>query len=180
MIAVAARLKVRNAETIFGAVAEELAKDGVQLLDARTFLGEFIPPAGMVVGRKLSGEQQHDVEFGWRIAKQVSALDIGQTVIVKNGTVLAVEGLEGTDECIRRGGALGGESGGAVVVKVSKPKQDFRFDVPCIGVKTIETCAAAKIAVLAMEAGKTLLLDKEQVTRAAEAAGMRLVALANE
>lgn len=177
MIAVAARLKVRNAHTIFGAVADELAKDGVTLLDARAFLGEHVPSAGIIAGRKLSSDQQDDVDFGWKIAKAVSALDIGQTIVVKNGTVLAVEGFEGTDECIKRGGALAGDSGGATVVKVSKPKHDFRFDVPCIGAKTIEICSAAKISVLAIEAGKTLLLDREKVATAADTAKIKMVAV---
>jgi DUF1009 family protein len=177
MIAVAARLKVRNAHTIFGAVADELAKDGVTLLDARAFLGDHVPSAGIISGRKLSSDQQDDVDFGWKIAKAVSALDIGQTVVVKNGTVLAVEGFEGTDECIKRGGALAGDSGGATVVKVSKPNHDFRFDVPCIGTKTIEICSAAKISVLALEAGKALLLDREKVAAASDAAKIKMVAV---
>ena len=167
MIAVAARLKKRNAETIFGAIADELNKDGVELLDPRPFFGDAVPKAGCLTRRKPTREQQDDVDFGLRIAKEVSRLDIGQTVVVKQGTVLAVEGLEGTDECIRRGGALAGEKGGAVVVKVSKPNQDFRFDIPCVGVRTIESCAAGKIAVLAVEAGSSLLLDKEKVLDAA-------------
>ncbi len=180
MVAVAARLKARNAETIFGAVAEELAKDGVTLLDARAFLGDHVPKTGIIAGRKLSSDQQEIVDFGWKIAKAVSELDIGQTVVVKNGTVLAVEGFEGTDECIKRGGALAGESGGGTVVKVSKPRHDFRFDVPCIGTKTIEICAAAKITVLAIEAGKTLLLDREKVAAAADDANIKMIAIASQ
>jgi UDP-2,3-diacylglucosamine hydrolase len=167
MMAVAARLKKRNAETIFGAVADELRKDGVELLDPRPFLGDAVPKAGCLTRHKPTKEQEEDISFGLRIAKEVSHLDIGQTVVVKQGTVLAVEGLEGTNECIRRGGALAGEKGGAVVVKVSKPNQDFRFDIPCVGVRTIESCAAGKIAVLAIEAGSSLLLDREKVLDAA-------------
>ncbi len=177
MIAVAARLKVRNAETIFGAVAEELQKDGVMLLDPRPFLGEHVPTAGVLTRRAPDREQQEDIAFGWRIAKAVSALDIGQTVVVKRGTVLAVEGFEGSDECIQRGGALAGEKGGAVVVKVSKPNQDFRFDIPCIGLRTLQSCAAGKIAVLAAEAGATLFLDKPKVLAAADKQGLRIVAV---
>jgi UDP-2,3-diacylglucosamine hydrolase len=177
MITVAARLKVRNAETIFGAVAEELAKDGVKLLDPRPFLGDAVPKAGCLTRQKPSDTQQEAIAFGLKIAKAVSALDIGQTVVVKEGTVLAVEGFEGTDECIRRGGALAGESGGAVVVKVSKPNQDFRFDIPCIGQRTIESCAAGKIAVLALEAGSSLLLDKDNVLRRADEQKLKVVAV---
>jgi DUF1009 family protein len=176
MIAVAARLKVRNAEAIFGAVAAELKKDGVELLDPRPFLGDAVPQAGCLTRGKLSSDEQDDIAFGLKIAKAVSALDIGQTVIVKQGTVLAVEGFEGSDECIKRGGALAGEKGGAVVVKVSKPNQDFRFDIPCVGMRTIESCAVGRIAVLAIEAGRSLLLDKEKVLNAANKNKLCLVA----
>jgi len=101
------------------------------------------------------------VEFGFKIAKEVSRLEIGQLVIVKNGTVLAVEGFEGTDKCLARGGELVGKDGGAVAVKVAKPEHDMRFDIPCIGLQTLETCRAAGVAVLALESGKTLLLERE-------------------
>lgn len=178
MIAVAARLKVRNAETIFGAVAEELGKDGVELLDPRPFLGDSVPAVGPLTRRAPTAEQMEDVAFGLNIAKEISRLDIGQTVVVRQGTVLAVEGFEGTDACIRRGGQLAGDKGGAVVVKVSKPNQDFRFDIPCVGRQTIESCAAGKIAVLALEAGCSLLLGREEVLAAAERQGLRLVGVA--
>jgi len=168
MIAVAARLKVRNAETIFGAIADELGKDGVTLLDPRPFLGDAVPQDGNLTHGKPGKDQQADVAFGLKIAKEVSRLDIGQTVVVKNGTVLAVEGFEGTDACIRRGGELAGEKGGAVVVKVSKPNQDFRFDIPCVGLTTIESCAAGKIAVLAIEAGSSLLLGSDEILKIAD------------
>ncbi len=168
MVAVAARLKVRNAETIFSAIGTEMSKDGVELVDPRPFLGDNVPRVGVLTGRKPDKDQRDDIDFGLKMAKAVSALDIGQTVVVKQGTVLAVEGFEGTDDCIRRGGALAGEKGGAVVVKVSKPDHDFRFDIPCVGTNTIASCAAGKVAVLAVEAGRSLLLDKESVLRAAE------------
>jgi DUF1009 family protein len=167
MIALAARLKERNAHTIFGGIAEEMKKDGVELLDPRPFLGDAVPAPGPLTKRKPTGDEQADIAFGLRIAKAVSALDIGQTVVVKNGTVLAVEGLEGTDECIRRGSALAGEKGGAVVVKVSKPDHDFRFDIPCVGPRTMESCAAGRVAVLAIEAGRSAVLDREAVVAAA-------------
>ena len=177
MTTLALRLKERNAETIFGAIAAEMAKDGVELIDPRPFLGDSIPQSGVLTRQKPDKEQQEDIEFGLKIGKAVSALDIGQTVVVKRGTVLAVEGFEGTDECIRRGGALAGEKGGAVVVKVSKPKQDFRFDIPCIGEKTIESCHVGKISVFAMEAGRSLLLDKDKLLKAANESGLCLVAM---
>jgi DUF1009 family protein len=155
------RLKEKNAHTIFGAIAEELKKDGVELIDATPWLTPLMPGNGFQMGPKLSDEQKTDIEFGQRIAKEISRMEIGQTVVVKGGTVLAVEGFEGTDKCLARGGELSGKDGGAVAVKVAKEKHDLRFDIPCLGAKTLETCAAAKISVLAIESGKTLLLERE-------------------
>ena len=155
------RLKERNAHTIFGAIADELKKDGVELIEATPWLAPLMPQTGFQLGPILSEGQRADVEFGFRIAKEISRLEIGQTVVVKRGTVLAVEGFEGTDRCLGRGGELAGKDGGAVVVKVAKPGHDLRFDIPCIGLQTLETCAASGIAVLALESGKTLLLDRE-------------------
>jgi DUF1009 family protein len=155
------RLKEKNAHTLFGAVAEELKKDGVELIDATPWLAPLMPQTGFALGPKLSSEQKSDVEFGFKIAKEISRLEIGQLVVVKNGTVLAVEGFEGTDKCLARGGELAGKNGGAVAVKVAKLNHDMRFDIPCIGAKTLETCVAAKISVLALESGKTLLLERE-------------------
>ncbi len=155
------RLKEKNAHTIFGAIADELKKDGVELIDATPWLAPLMPQNDFHRGPKLSADQKADVEFGFRIAKEVSRLEIGQLVVVKNGTVLSVEGFEGTDKCLARGGELAGKNGGAVAVKVAKLNHDMRFDIPCIGAKTFETCAAAKISVLALEAGKTLLLERD-------------------
>ncbi len=155
------RLKEKNAHTIFGAIADELKKDGVELIEATPWLKPLMPGAGFHLGRKLSDEQRADVEFGYRIAKEISRLEIGQIVVVKNGTVLAVEGFEGTDKCLTRGGELAGKDGGAVAVKVAKPGHDLRFDIPCIGPQTLENCARAGVAVLALESGRTLLLERE-------------------
>jgi DUF1009 family protein len=160
------RLKRRNAETLFGAVADELAKVGVELLPATTYLEDCLAKDGLIAGPKPSRRLVEDIVFGFEIAKEVSRLDIGQTVIVRNGTVLAVEGFEGTDEAIQRGARLG--KGGAVVVKVSKPKQDFRFDVPVIGCQTLEVASRAGAKAIAIEAGRTLLLDKEALKASAE------------
>lgn len=156
------RLKEKNAHTLFGAVAEELKKDGVELVAATPWLAPLMPQTGFALGPKLSDEQRTDVEFGFRMAKEVSRLEIGQLVVVKDGAVLAVEGFEGTDKCLARGGELAGKNGGAVAVKVAKHNHDMRFDIPCLGAKTFETCAAAKISALALEAGKTLLLERDQ------------------
>lgn len=155
------RLKEKNAHTIFGGIADELKKDGVELIEATPWLEPLMPGAGFVLGPKPSAAQQTDIEFGFGIAKEISRLEIGQTIVVKDGTVLAVEGFEGTDKCLARGGELAGKDGGAVAVKVAKVGHDMRFDVPCVGPKTLETCAAAKIAVFAFEAGRSLVLEEE-------------------
>jgi hypothetical protein len=156
-----AKLKERNAETLFGAVAGELEKAGVPLLIATTFLEKHLASEGLIAGPKPKSRILEDITYGLGIAKEVSRLDIGQTVVVKKGTVLAVEGFDGTDSTIRRGGELG--RGEAVVVKVSKPRQDMRFDVPVIGPRTLETAAAAGVTAIAMEAGRTLLLEVDQL-----------------
>jgi DUF1009 family protein len=160
-MSVAFRLREKNAHTIFGAIADELKKDGVELMEATPWLKPLMPQTGFQLGPKLTGEKKADVEFGFRIAKEISRLEIGQTVVVKNGTVLAVEGFEGTDKCLARGGGLAGKDGGAVAVKVAKASHDMRFDIPCIGAQTLETCAASGVAVLALESGRTLLLEQE-------------------
>jgi DUF1009 family protein len=168
-----AKLKHRNAESIFSAIADELAAIGVTLLPATSFLHDHIAPAGLIAGRALSRRQQEDVRYGFDIAKEISRLDIGQTVVVKGGTVLAVEAFDGSNEAIRRGGALAGKN--AVAVKVSKPDHDIRFDVPVIGAETIRVAAEVRIAVLATETGRTLLLDRKAVVDAANRAGISLV-----
>lgn len=160
-VGVLMRLKEKNAHSIFGAIANELKKDGVELIEATPWLAPLMPQTGFALGPKISAEQIEDVEYGFKIAKEISRLEIGQTVVVKNGTILAVEGFEGTDKCLARGGELAGKNGGAVAVKVAKLNHDMRFDIPCIGAKTFEICAAAKISTLALESGKTLLLERE-------------------
>jgi len=171
------RLKEKNAHTIFGAIADELKKAGVELIDATRWLKPLMPGPGFQMGPKLSEEQRADVAFGHRLAKEVSRLEIGQIVVVKNGTVLAVEGFEGTDKCLARGGELAGKNGGAVAVKVAREKHDLRFDIPCLGALTLQTCAAAKIAVLALEPGKTLLLEREACAQLAKTNKISVVAL---
>ncbi|MEK7706636.1 MAG: UDP-2,3-diacylglucosamine diphosphatase LpxI [Verrucomicrobiota bacterium] len=172
------RLKEKNAHTIFGAIAEELKKDGVELVEATPWLASLMPGAGFHLGPKLSAAQSEDVTFAFRIAKEVSRLEIGQTVVVKDGAVLAVEGFEGTDKCLSRGGDLAGKDGGAVAIKVAKANHDMRFDIPCLGPQTLETCAAARIAVLALEAGKTLLLEQEACARLANGHKISLTTVA--
>jgi len=162
------RLKEKNAHTIFGAIGDELRKDGVELVEATPWLKPLMPAPGFVMGPKLSADERTDIEFGLGIAKEVSRLEIGQTVVVKGGTVLAVEGFEGTDKCLARGGELAGKDGGAIAVKVAKSNHDMRFDIPCVGPQTLETCANGRIRVLAIEADRTLLLEQEQCARIAK------------
>lgn len=168
------KVKERNAETLFGAIAGELEKDGIRLLPATTFLDDLLPAAGHVCGPRLKERQEEDADFGFRIAKETSRLDIGQTVVVKKGTVLAVEAFEGTNEAIRRGGQLG--KGEAMMVKVSKPDQDFRFDVPVVGPATIETAVEAGVNAIVVEAGATLLLGRDEVFRLCEERKVTVVA----
>jgi len=168
------KLKERNAESIFAAIADELAKIDVALLPATTFLEDSLARSGLIAGPKLSPRQEHDVELGWHAAKEIARLDIGQTIVIKNGTIVAVEALEGTNEAIKRGGTLAHE--GAVVVKVSKPNQDMRFDVPVIGVETLRVATESGVRVIAVEAGKTLLLERDAVIALANGSNMSLIA----
>lgn len=172
-----ARVKQRNAESLFGAIGDELAKDGITLLPANTFLEDHMATEGHICGPTLKNRAWDDVFYGQKIAKETSRLDIGQTVLVRHGTVLAVEAFEGTNACIFRGGELG--RGKAVtMVKVSKPHQDFRFDIPVIGAQTIHTCAAAGVSVIAVEAGKTVLLERDLVFQLCKEKQITLVAFA--
>jgi len=172
-----ARLKQKNAESIFGAIADELAKDGITLLPATTFLEDIMPPVGHVCGAELDESSLEDAHYGFKIAKETSRLDIGQTVVVRNGTVLAVEAFEGTNACIRRGGELG-KGKEVTLAKVSKPNQDFRFDVPVIGPDTVKNCAESGIQTIAIEADKTLLLGGDEVSSLCHEHKVSIIALA--
>jgi DUF1009 family protein len=168
------KLKERNAESIFAAIADELAKIDIDLLPATTFLEDSIAKPGVIAGPKLSPREERDVELGWDIAKETARLNIGQTIIIKNGTIVAVEALEGTNETIKRGGTLSRE--GAVMVKVSKPNQDMRFDVPVVGVETIRIAAESGVRVIAVEAGKTLLLERDAIVELAAHSKLSMIA----
>ncbi|MGJ8695137.1 MAG: LpxI family protein [Verrucomicrobiaceae bacterium] len=169
-------VKERNAESLFGAIAAELEKDGIELLPATTFLDDHLAGEGLMYGPALSERDEEDIAFGHAIVKQTSALDIGQSIVVRRGTVLAVEAFEGTDACIKRGGELGNGKDVALV-KVSKPNQDMRFDVPVVGPKTIESCREAGVRMIAVEAGKTLILGRDEVKAACEAGKVSLVGI---
>lgn len=166
MLKLLGRLKERNAHTIFGAIGDELRAIGVDLQPASLFMESTMPPAGQLAARPPSPEEAQDIELGLQVAKTTSGLDIGQTVVIKRGTILAVEAFEGTDAAILRAGELGGE--GAVVVKVAKRGHDMRFDIPVIGEHTFKTLKKAKAAVLAVEAGRTILLEREKLVAEAD------------
>ncbi len=171
-----ARTKEKNAESLFGGIADELAKDKITLLPATTFLEDLMPSEGHVCGPKLKKAAMEDARFGFKIAKETSSLDIGQSVVVRNGTVLAVEAFEGTNACIRRGGELG-RGKDVTLAKVAKPNQDFRFDVPVIGPDTVKNCAQSGIGVIAIEASKTLMLGAEEVNVMCDEHRVSIVAL---
>ena len=177
-VALLLRLKEKNAHTLFGGIAEELQKDGVELISALPWLQPLMAGAGFQLGAALSEREAADVSFGFRIAKEISRLEIGQTVVVKDGTVLAVEGFEGTDKALARGGELAGKSGGAVAVKVAKEKHDLRFDLPCIGPRTLEVCATSGVRVLAFETGRTLLLEPDVLATLVKQHGLTLLTTA--
>lgn len=167
-------LQDRRCDTIFSSIAETLRKEGLELLDSTLLLKDYLAARGTLTRRAPREEELQDIAFGTMIAKQMGALDIGQTVVVKGKAILAIEALEGTDQCILRGGRMA--RSGAVVVKTSKPKQDSRFDVPVIGPRTIRVMKKCHSSCLAIEAGKTLVIDPEKTIAQANACGITIVA----
>ncbi len=161
-------------DSLLGAIAAAFDAGGVRICPATDFAPELLATEGLVAGPPLTARQEADVVFGWRLAKELGRLDIGQTVVVKNRAPLALEAIEGTDECIRRAGQLC-PAGGIVVVKVAKPQQDLRFDMPTIGIGTLDSLAAAGAAVLAIEAGRTILVDAPELAARAARAGITIV-----
>lgn len=169
------RLNDRKDDSILVAVASELENEGITLQKATQYLSGYMAEAGVLTKRRPTGKIKKDIEFGWLIAKEIGRLDIGQTVVVKDRAVLAVEAIEGTDEAILRGGRLG--RGGVTVVKVSKPNQDMRFDVPVVGLDTMKALLEAQVVALAIEAGKTIMINKEELIRIADREGIVIVGL---
>jgi UDP-2,3-diacylglucosamine hydrolase len=167
------KIDIKQDDSILRAIADRLAKDGIEVVASTSYVPELLFPQGILTRKKLTKEQKNDIVFGWKIARAMGGLDIGQCVVVRNQTVLAVEAIEGTDAAIRRGGNLGKEK--AVVVKLKKPNQDLRFDLPAVGEKTIVSMLEVKAAVLAVEAGYALFFDRESVIQAADAAGLVVV-----
>lgn len=166
------RLPDTRTDSILGAFAGEMEKQGIHMEDSTAFLTDHLAGAGAIGKRKPDRKTAADIAFGWKIAKGVAGMDVGQTVVVKKGSVVAVESVEGTDEAIRRGAKFAGD--GVVVVKVAKPKQDMRFDVPVVGERTIGVLREVNAAAMAVETGHTLLLDRPAVIRAADSAGIVL------
>ena len=169
------KIRDKKADTIFSAIAEKLKERGIELISSLTFLSEYLPQKSVLTRRAPSEQEWQDVYFGLDMAKKIAGLDIGQTVVIKQKAVLAVEALEGTDVTLLRGGLIG--KGGACAVKVSKPQQDMRFDVPVVGLKTIRSLIKAGISCLAIEAGKTVFLDKEESVRIADKKGIAIAAV---
>ena len=167
------RLRSKNTDALISAVADILREHGIELLDSTAFLTPLLAPAGRVAGRQPSAEERSDLEFGYRMADAIAGLDIGQTIAVKGAAVVAVEAMEGTDAVIARAGRLAGP--GVVIVKVAKPNQDMRFDVPVVGLATIEAMRAAGASVLSVDAGKTLVFDAGGLAAAAADAGIAVV-----
>ncbi len=167
------KIDTKQDDAILRAVAGALEKEGIKVLESTLYLRHLLFPHGVLTRKKPDNKQCLDIEFGWKNARAIGAMDIGQCVVVRNRSVVAVEAIEGTDATIVRGGALAKEN--AVVVKVKKPNQDFRFDLPATGIKTIESLASVNGAVLAVEAGQSLIFDQEAMVRAADEAGIVVV-----
>ena len=166
-------LSNRNDDTVMFALVRELADEGIEVMDQTTYLKSMMPGEGVLTKRSPGKKEWEDIRYGMDMAKRSASLDIGQTVVVKDRAVMAVEAIEGTDEAIIRGGRLA--RGGAVVAKVAKPKQDPRFDVPTVGAKTIESMIESGSKAIAIEAGRTLLVDRDALVKKADAAGIAIV-----
>jgi DUF1009 family protein len=172
LLSVLAKLAFKNTDSLIGAVADVLQKEGIVLRPSTELLADHMATEGPMTRRKPSGDERKDVDYGCAVARHLAAMDLGQTVVVKDRAAVALEAMEGTDEVIRRAGRIAGK--GTVVVKVAKPNQDMRFDVPVVGPGTLAAMREAKAAVLAVEAGRTLLLDRPALLAEAEADGLAL------
>ena len=168
-----ARVKAMNTDALIAAVADLMREHGVELIDSTAFLAPLLAHAGQMGQRAPSDRERQDLAFGYRMADAIAGLDIGQTIAVKHAAVVAVEAMEGTDAVIARAGDLAGP--GVTIVKVAKPQQDMRFDVPIVGIPTIWAMARAGATVLSLDAGKALMFDKQQMITAADDAGIAIV-----
>lgn len=172
-LSVLTKLTARNTDALISAVADVLRREGIELLNSTVFLEPLMARPGTLTRRAPDDEEREDLEFGYRMADALAALDIGQTIVVRHKAVVAVEAMEGTDAVIRRAGEIAGP--GTRVVKVAKPKQDMRFDVPVVGVATIDTMRQAGATAMSIDAGKTLIVDGDRFVDAANAAGIAIV-----
>lgn len=173
------RLSDRKAGSIVRALIQELESENIRVLDSSLFLKSLLPSEGLLTkNRPIRAAEQRDIEFAWPLAREIARLDIGQSVVAKDGVIVAVEGVEGTDETIRRAGHLAGRA--TVVVKVSRPRQDFRFDLPVVGLQTIRTMAEAGVSALAMCAGETLFFDQPEALALAERSDIGVIARPSE
>jgi DUF1009 family protein len=168
-------LPLKNTDSLIGAVAGVLESEGIELVDSTTFLKPLIPLPGILTKRAPDTRESADIAYGREIARQIAGLDLGQTVVIRDRACVAVEAMEGTDETIERAARIAG-GGSLVVVKVSKPRQDMRFDVPVIGLKTVEVMRRCGVSALGMDAARTLLFDRSRAIEAADAAGMAIEA----
>jgi UDP-2,3-diacylglucosamine hydrolase len=175
LVGLLARLAFQNTDSLIGAVADALGREGITLLPSTAFLGDELATEGPMTRRAPTKDEERDVEYGERVARVLAGMDLGQTAVVKDRAAVALEAMEGTDETIRRAGRIAGP--GATVVKVSKPGQDMRFDVPVAGPGTLDAMREAGARVLAVDAGRTLLIDREDFLRRADEAGIAVVGL---
>jgi DUF1009 family protein len=173
LLGVLARLKAKNTDALISGVADVLGHNGIELVDSTTFLSPLLAREGVLTGRAPTDEERADLEFGYSIADALAGLDVGQTIAVKSAAVVAIEAMEGTDAVIARAGQLAGS--GVRIVKVAKPNQDMRFDVPVVGVSTIHAMKAAGASVLSVDAGKTLMIDGDAIVRSADEAAIAVV-----
>jgi DUF1009 family protein len=173
LAAVLLRLAVKNTDSLIGGVADALGREGITLLPSTALLADQMASAGAMSRRKPGGHERKDIAYGVKVARALSTLDLGQTVVIKDRAAVALEAMEGTDEVIRRAGRLAGP--GCTVVKLAKPRQDMRFDVPVVGVATVEAMRAAAASAISIDAGRTLVFDRAAVVEAADRAGITMV-----
>jgi len=172
-------LNTKNTDALIGAVARVLEDEGIELVNSTEFLGSLLPQTGILTKRAPDESERADIEYGRHIARQIAGLDLGQTVVIRDRACVAIEAMEGTDETIERAGRIAGGQR-LVVVKVSKPKQDMRFDVPVVGRKTVDVMKQGNATALAIDAGRTLLFERDDLIRAANEAGIAIEAFAVE
>ena len=175
MLKVLLKLPRRNTDSLIGAIATELQNEGIELIDSTYFLQDYLPKAGSLTKRQPDTREREDIEYGLEIAREIARLDLGQTIVVRGKACVAIEAMEGTDETIRRAGTLA--HGRLTVVKLAKPDQDMRFDVPVVGVPTLESMNAAGATCLCVTAGKTLMFDRDEMIRFANEKKIAVVAV---